>query len=265
LRPDRSVDKLFQDLDSKKRSHLASKSATVKDSGELKSIEEELNEKSDEVIKVILKKYIKSNLGFYKKQKLNKAQSIALKYIDLNPHTAIILDDVAALIGGATKKDLKILIEIYFQGRNQNLTTFITSQSDTAMNKQLRDNAHISVYTDPSTTSTSFQSSRNLPKSITVPVQKLLSTDSNFFDRSTTQKVYRMLILFRMLGNVLAYVISKRVPTIKYGSTKYWELAERIEKSALEKEQQNPYLKRFMSKLETDERASKYKDSGFLS
>ncbi len=251
MRPDRMVAKLLEEMETARRTLLASHSPAG--FAELRSIEEELKEKCEEIERSVLKRYIQFNLAFYLKQKLDEELQLTLEYIDFNPRTAIIFDDVAALIAGATKKDKKILMEIYFQGRNQNITTIMTAQSDTSMDKSFRDNAHISFYTDKITTGTCFSSGRQMPKSITESVGKLLRADSNFFNRDT--KVYRMLVYFRMLGDKLGYIVSKRVPSIRYGSDAYWALSEEIEKTNLEKESNNPYLKRFISKANAETRS----------
>jgi hypothetical protein len=255
LRPDRLVAKLLQELETSKRALLASYAPAG--SVELRSMEEEANEKCNEIERTVLKRYVQFNLAFYRKQRLDKQLLLTLQYIDFNPHTAIIFDDVAALIQGATKKDRKVLMEIYFQGRNQNITTIMTAQQDTSMDKSFRDNAHISIYTDKITTGTCFSTGRQMPKSITESVGKILKSDSNFFNRDT--KIYRMLVYLRMLGDKLGFIISRRVPTIQYGSEAYWQLAADIEKTNMEKESNNPYLKRFMAKADADER-SRFRD-----
>jgi hypothetical protein len=252
MRPNKDVDKLLKEVDNKKRANLASVAAKSSPD-ELKSWEQELAEKTENIERDLLKKYIFAHIQYYKKQNLSKELKGTLECIDLNPAICIIFDDLAALIAGATKNEKKILREIYFQGRNQNITTFMTAQSDTSMEKEYRDNAHISIYADSSVTSTCFSSGRNMPKATANTANNLLKKDSNFFDRTGPNKIYRMLVLFRMLGNKLGVIISKRGPNVPDGSQAYWDFAKEIEKSEIEQKQNNPYFKRYLSRIDTHE------------
>jgi len=63
------------------------------------------------------------------------------------PNLIVIMDDCASSFKSLSKEEKAILTSIYFEGRHYGLTTFLITQDDGIIDKNIRDNAHIWAFT----------------------------------------------------------------------------------------------------------------------
>lgn len=201
---------------------------------------------SCEKIKIkCLRNYIRKELRWYEgnEDRLSDESKIIINCLDINNKCLIFMDDCAASIAGKKKQDKTCLTELAFQGRHYGITLLITSQQDTAVPKEFRDNMHIYVYLDPTIVSTNISKERKAPSNL---INKTVALNAgNFWDRSNEQRV---LFIFKKLGNNVVYVKLVSPKPIKYGSSIYWELAKEITQTKKTSTTLNPLAAKFISK-----------------
>jgi hypothetical protein len=82
-----------------------------------------------------------------------------VKYLFLNPELILILDDCAAEFKKLAKTE--VMKKMFYQGRNENMTTMISFQSPNDLPNELRRNAHNSFFTTAESAQYYFNTSTN--------------------------------------------------------------------------------------------------------
>ena len=129
----------------------------------------------EEILIKIYKRYIKENKSKYNSMNLDVDDTYIVKYINTNPYSVIIFDDCAA----AFKKEFRseIFRKLFYQGRHLYVTMLLSCQDNTDLDANLRKNAGINIFTQPSVVKTNFElKSNGYDKPTVSKVNKIIPT-----------------------------------------------------------------------------------------
>lgn len=123
-----------------------------KDPGQRKTKREEIKDLIREKLIAFYKSIIKPHKSkFVGNKSLTEKESLAIKYLDYNPHILVIFDDamkeIIALIKEGKKKNDDIVGNFFFKGRHAKITHFYAFQDDGGVDPAIRKNAFVSFFT----------------------------------------------------------------------------------------------------------------------
>jgi hypothetical protein len=190
----------------------------------------------DGFVSKIYKRYIVSHSRELWAQQLNEEERHALSYVQLNPHLLVIFDDCASDIGAIKNKE--VVKKFFYQNRHVYLTVLGSFQDDSDIGPNLRKNAHISIFADPTVATTFFERggfSKQEKSRIHEAVRAVYGPEGS----------HRKLIYIREdpTRQKLYHFRAARAGLFRFGSEYYNELAERLYKGDNNIDQSNPYYK----------------------
>lgn len=106
----------------------------------------DLQAKMSEVIRALYKKAIYKNMDKIDERDLTEEQAVCLRgFAEPKPRMLIIMDDCAQDFKEFSKT--QIFKSLFFRGRHLGITTLISIQSVTELDKNLRQNVHVNLFT----------------------------------------------------------------------------------------------------------------------
>jgi len=102
--------------------------------------------------KKMYKKFVKENVHRINQKYLNNDEKVAIKFINLNPHILLVFDDVGSQFKAMyNKKENKEIIDnMFIRDRHNYITYIFAFQYEGQLDKDLRNNTRISVFTSSS-------------------------------------------------------------------------------------------------------------------
>jgi ABC-type lipoprotein export system ATPase subunit len=127
----------------------------------------------DKQLKKLYKAVIETNKTRLLEMKLTEQQTIAVKCLHLNPRLLLILDDCAASLKNL--KSTEVFKKLFYQGRNDNISTIISLQGLNDIVPDLRRSAMMSIFTTAESANVAFsRASNGFGKSIIKDAQKII-------------------------------------------------------------------------------------------
>ena len=172
----------------------------------------------------IYREHIVRHIGTLNRLPLTEDEAICLKNIHLNPHICIAFDDVTGDLENACRSKKCKLSQMFYAGRNQNMTILVISHSGSCIPSKLRQNAHLSLFAAPENLSWHFdQKSMGFSKDTIARAQRLLA------DPRLYEKMHKV-FFERLTGEFYRAQVDK-IYTLKVGADywlKYGRSAEKI-------------------------------------
>lgn len=172
LRSDREkIDRLLDKLEEKRHSCERDIERKFKDdqparTKKLQDIKNKFDEERAHILKAIVRKNRERLEGM--SAHLDENERFALKYLDLRPHTIVIIDDLGPALKNVGKQKTKdsaregdILSKLIFKGRHAFFSVFILLQSDNSIPPSLRLSLHVSIFTDEKSATSYFKRETN--------------------------------------------------------------------------------------------------------
>lgn len=220
----------------------------VKHIAEKKSQLTQLKEEHQKTIRQFFKQIIRKNRKVFetndKKNTITKEDRQIIKYIDYNPNLLLLFDDCAARFKQWGK--IPGVTELFFNGRHFYVTTLMSFQSDTLLPPDLRNNAHISIFTTKQCALSFFDNKKN---GISKQDQKKFSAYADeIFSNKVGYKNYKKLCYFKYNPHyVIQYILANLYDDFRFGSKALWDYCDQIKKEDDEIDTNNTFYERFNS------------------
>lgn len=191
----------------------------------LKEIEENHIDGLTTYYKMIINKY------YYKIKdpllKLTDNEIKIIKYININPHFLIILDDCGYNANKWAKfEEIK---EMFMNGRHYKITFIISFQDDKSLPSELRKNAFINIFTTQTVCTAYFnRSANNFSKKDKAMLEQL--SEYVFIDKTLKDKNYKKLVYMKDSDPQVYYYLADYIKEFKFGSDYLWELSNKSQK-----------------------------------
>lgn len=158
-----------------------------------------------------------------------------VRYLYYNPALLLVMDDV----GGDAAKWGKYpgIRKLFFQGRHYHITFIIALQDEVMLNKDLRTNSFINIFTKESVANAYFERKTNGYPANEIKLYKLMS--KTIFDKSDqeTDRYGNIVENFKKLCYIregydfkIFYISADIQDKFKFGSATLWRICERSKK-----------------------------------
>lgn len=202
--------------------------STNLDYAEKIELKKKIQELNDYYLMQHYKKEIRSSrliIAQLKKQKkLDTTDICVIDYMDFNPHALLVLEDCAAKIKEWCKQSTTIK-EIFFNGRHYYITIMITSQTGASIDKDLRENVGVNIFTTAEALERLFDLSKP-PKFIKEGGKK--ASERVFKNDNIHIKNYKKLI-YHTDDNKFYYTIAQMYENFRIGSSYLWDMEKEIQ------------------------------------
>ncbi|MCK4967715.1 MAG: hypothetical protein KAS12_01555 [Candidatus Aenigmarchaeota archaeon] len=197
-------------------------------------------EKSDNLaIDVYRVGIIKNYQQFLEYQRVNKTSStenLIIEYVNFNPNLLIMFDDATVLLKAFLTTDLGK--EYFFRGRHVYITIIIAVHDDACVERDIRKNAHLSVFTNTQSMGTFFdRTTNNFDKGTKLMAKKIMA---QAFGNSKFRKV----IYERDTNKFLFHDLYLRSSPQPVGNKNAWKFCQKIARD-VDVRTDNPFDKIF--------------------
>lgn len=197
-----------------------------------------VDEKFTEVRQELIRKYLKANRKYLYRQKLTEEEKYTLKYLNCNPRLLIIVDDKGPELKELGKEEF--FRTLFYAGRHYKITLLIATQHSTDLPPCVRTNAFINIFTDLTAVRGFFDRDSN--KQDPVLSKRVLALCPYILDGNPMN--FKKMIYMRETLSI-HYYIAENHPPYKFGSKKYWKIAERIKANSSALSKSNPFYSKF--------------------
>lgn len=172
---------------------------------------------------------------------LSEEERHALHYFDFNPRLLLIFDDCAAALKPLWKDQL--FTDLFYQGRHKFLTTVMCFQDDTNLPADLRKNSLLSVFMTPQVFTANFNR-----------VSNYYSKEDKKYAEQIAPDIYshkfRKIVYLRDdgTGQHFYHAIAPYPAPFRFGSDALLELCQKVGRSGISVDTNNPYYKQFQVK-----------------
>jgi hypothetical protein len=108
---------------------------------------EDMRLECEKLIHKIKKQFINENMDIINTFKLSAEEKFSLKYINLNPRLVLIFDDCTDIMKKI--KTHSVIQKLFYQGRWNFISTIIACHTDKALEPELKKNAFVQIFTEP--------------------------------------------------------------------------------------------------------------------
>lgn len=159
-----------------------------------------------------------------------------VKYLYYNPNILLIMDDVGG--DATTWGKFKEIRKLFFQGRHYHITFIIALQDEVMLNKDLRTNSFINIFTKESVVSAYFERKTNAYSTREQKLYKgLAKTIFNSEDKEV-DKYGNVIENFKKLCYIrdgcdfnIYYMLATMHDKFKFGSTTLWKICSSAQKT----------------------------------
>lgn len=120
---------------------------------------QEMEASCGKLITMFIKRCIEENTKYLQGLNLSETERFAVRYISLNPRILIIFDDCTDQI--KKLKSHPIIQKIFYQGRWNYITCLICAHTDKVFDPELKKNAFITIFTEPTSAAAYFTRGSN--------------------------------------------------------------------------------------------------------
>jgi len=191
---------------------------------------------------IFFKKCIEPHIEKLKKRELTTGEKIALAYFHFKLDIAVIFDDITADL--KQLKKCKSFLEFIYQGRHMHITPIILTHDSSALSPAIRDNAHLSLFTDRSTAIMYYTVRCKKPKEET---QKILKYISMIKDKDVP---YTKLIYLTKESKFYLYEADEH-NNFRIGSEAIWKFCDKISPKKGISIDSNPFIRKHLVNLTT--------------
>lgn len=193
----------------------------------LKEMDDKHNEGMVKLYKKIINKYKYKILNNNVSYGLTDNELRIIKYINIDPHFLLILDDCGYNANKWAKFDE--IKEMFMNGRHYKITFIISFQDDKSLPSELRKNAFINIFTTRTVCTAYFnRSANNFLKKDKESLEKL--SEYIFCDAKLKDKNYKKLVYMKDSTPNVYYFLADYVKSFKFGSKYLWELCDKSQK-----------------------------------
>lgn len=194
-------------------------------------------------IKLLYKKSIRDMRSKLEHMDLSDKETIALKYLDVNPRIMLIIDDCSTQFGlwmKMFKDEANPVKDIFFRGRHNYISLIFAAHDDKIIDTSMRKNARLTIYCDSKALMASLGKTGN---GFTPQDKKLAQNMANvlFKDESNGAKTYKKLCYVNNHRTPWQYHIADLYPEFNLGCEPLRDLVKKMPKVA-DNLASNPFL-----------------------
>lgn len=186
-----------------------------------------------------MREFFKTIITIHKDKIMNSTVSDAVKkivkYLYYNPNMLLIMDDVGG--DATTWGKFKEIRKLFFQGRHYHITFIIALQDEVMLNKDLRTNSFINIFTKESVVSAYFERKTN---SYPTSEQKLYKGMAKTIFNNEDQEIDKygnIVDNFKKLCYIrdgcefkIYYMLAEMHDKFKFGSLTLWKICDSAKK-----------------------------------
>jgi len=121
----------------------------------------EVDEKYQEIMTLIYKRYISENAHILQTPALTKDERFSLDYLGFNPNMVVIFDDCTAQLQTKEIKKSKVFHDFFYRNRWAYLSIIICAHNDKSLEQDIRKNTFINIFTSKSSATGYFMNKTN--------------------------------------------------------------------------------------------------------
>ncbi len=205
-----------------------------------------INKTLNEYLANIYKTVIRFSRDELMEQKLTGDESIALKFLDINPNVAVIFDDTGAEVEKYGKKE--VVKKFFYQGRHEFATVFFLYQDDKEVKPGLRKNTATNIFTTAESAMSYFDTKTNAHTKQT-RTRAMLAIKTCFEEvPGSNVKHNRKLVYQRGKADPFSYMVADNYEDDDFyvGCDALWEFSSRLPlRSTKESQKSNPFLAQY--------------------
>jgi hypothetical protein len=195
---------------------------------------------------------IRQRKSILKKCKLSNDEKISLEYLDFNPHMLLIIDDLAAELKAMfSGKETKVLFKnIFYKGRHNYITTWLTFQDDSELVPEMRKNAFNVFFTSEECAGHYFTTKSNGVSKVKSKMAEKIS-QKIFKPIEGIRKNHNKFVFIREAPlHPFQYILADKHKNFKIGSDALHDICSKVksEKTAVDKNSQ--FYKQFMDGID---------------
>lgn len=234
--PDDPVASQLRHIAHKKEDLLAALEKRISPS-KLQSAIDSVHLKYENLYVGLYKKAIREYSDFLtRKTNLSAEDKQTVRFIDVNPHLLLVMDDCASTMGFLFKSEE--FKTIFYQGRHSFITLLLVCQDHTDLLPPLRKNAFISIFTTPIIASTYFSKMDDKHTS-----KSAMDAIDTIFKDARHRKM-----IFMRNSETASQFLYKTFPMVgdfKFGSPALYELCDIVKDDGSQKQTSNKFFKVF--------------------
>jgi hypothetical protein len=236
-------------LERLKQEKIAHESRSNRNPSEKHKAEKQIEEYINEKIKIIYKSAIKRHKHvldkLYAEGILSIEEKTVVRYLTLAPKGLIIFDDCASRFKGWIKQDKKNIIkQIFYEGRQYNISTIILTQSDKEFPPEFRDNAMCSLFTTGESIGIFFK--RSSGGHTSEEKKKAESIAETVFNNHKYSKLHMKILYSKHIDDSFRYFVARVHGPFQMGAQFYWELDKQYRKLEQERKKTNPIYTKYL-------------------
>ena len=184
----------------------------------------------DAKIKAVIQSFVRK-----KNVKVSELKDkLICQYVDIVPDVLLLLDDCASEFKSWLKKT-ETIKRIFYAGRQNCITTIITTQDDKEITSELRKNAMVNIFTSSQAALANFERvANNYNKQIKQKAQRAI-----YFTFGNPQKhPHRKLVFFKDTEVPFYFWSASQYKNFRVGSNSMWELQASMNTSEINLENQ---------------------------
>lgn len=196
-----------------------------------------INESYGAAVDRLRKKYILKCAYHLLRLNLTEDQKYAIQYLEFNPRLLLILDDCASGFKQLVKNPT--VRKLFYQGRWAFLTLMISCQDDTDLPPNLKKNAFVSIFTEPTVTSSMFNRA-----SISASKEHRSLVNNNVGEIFVN---HRKFAYIREDPSKQHFYVINETPAkpFRFGSQALHDLCDMLRCEETRMDEKNPYYKKF--------------------
>lgn len=212
------------------------------DKGVVAKKKQEVDEKFDELVLLIYKRYIAEN-----RQRLMSSLSsddtegkFCLEYLGFNPNMVIVFDDCSAQLQTKEIKKSKVFKDLFYRNRWANISVIICAHNDKNLEQDIRKNGFVNIFTTKSCAMGFFINKTNYFDTDTIAIAKAAIKHIH------EPKVGHQRLAYLREENKFYRVTAKIFPGFSFGSSAVRQFCNQIrDNGAISVDRNNKFFDKF--------------------
>lgn len=206
-----------------------------------------INKTLEEYLVSIYKTIIRFNRDQFSRVKLTGDESVALKFLDLNPNIGLIFDDIGAEIDKHSRNET--IKKFFYQGRHEFATVFFLFQNTSDFKPGLRRNVRTNIFTTAESATGFFDTRTNANTKQTMERARMAIKACFEQAPGSNVKHFRKLVYQKGKADGFAYMVADNYEDddFRCGCQALWEFSSRLPlRSKKETASANPFLSKYV-------------------